>query len=83
MTLYCSQFPFAFVTRVWDAFLLEGWKPVYRAAVALLAAREPELVSGSQAELLTVSGGGSVPRTSEKESSRRSRGAARADRPFR
>ena len=33
VTLFCAQFPFAFVARVWDAFLLEGWKPVFRAAV--------------------------------------------------
>lgn len=36
LTLFAYNFPFAFVTRVWDAFLHEGWKVIFRVALALL-----------------------------------------------
>ncbi|RHY33691.1 hypothetical protein DYB32_003530 [Aphanomyces invadans] len=40
VTLYSYSFPFEFVTRVWDIYLHEGWKIVYRVAVALLKVSE-------------------------------------------
>ncbi|RLN58937.1 hypothetical protein BBJ28_00022414 [Nothophytophthora sp. Chile5] len=36
LTLFTYNFPFEFVTRVWDAFLREGWKVIFRVALALL-----------------------------------------------
>ena len=36
LTMYTSSFPFDVVTRVWDAFLSEGWKVAYRVMLALL-----------------------------------------------
>ena len=45
VTIFCAQFPYALVTRVWDMFLAEGWKPVYRVAVALLAANDKALLA--------------------------------------
>lgn len=36
LTVYTSSFPFELVTRVWDCFLFEGWKIVYRVMLALL-----------------------------------------------
>ena len=45
VTVFCAQFPFALVSRVWDMFLAEGWKPVYRVAVALLATNEKVLLT--------------------------------------
>lgn len=36
LTVYTSSFPFELVTRVWDCFLFEGWKVVYRVMLALL-----------------------------------------------
>lgn len=36
ITIYSYSFPFDLVTRVWDIFLHEGWKIVYRIAIALL-----------------------------------------------
>ena len=45
MTVFCAQFPSALVARVWDQFLIEGWKPVYKVAVALLACNERELLA--------------------------------------
>ena len=36
MTLYTSAFPFDLVTKVFDVLWFEGWKIVYRVAIALL-----------------------------------------------
>jgi len=36
MTVYASTFPFDLVVRVWDSFLVEGWKVVYRVMLSLL-----------------------------------------------
>merc|ERR1712176_781032 len=43
-TLYTSSFPFDIVTRVWDCFLVEGWKVAYRVMLALLDAAAPDLL---------------------------------------
>ncbi|KAG6590888.1 EVI5-like protein [Phytophthora cinnamomi] len=45
LTLFTYNFPFEFVTRVWDAFLHEGWKVIYRAALALLKVSQKTLLS--------------------------------------
>jgi len=45
VTLFSAQFPAGFAARAWDRFLAEGWKPVYQLGVALLAARERELLA--------------------------------------
>ena len=34
LTIFTYNFPFALVVRVLDAFLLEGWKTVFRVALA-------------------------------------------------
>ena len=44
LTMFCRGFSFDLVTRVWDAFLLEGYKIVYRVALALLKSIEPQLL---------------------------------------
>ena len=36
MTVYASTFPFKLVVRVWDSFLVEGWKVVYQVMLSLL-----------------------------------------------
>lgn len=36
LTVFTRSFPFDLVTRVWDVFLYEGWKIVYRVALALI-----------------------------------------------
>mmetsp|Transcript_22761 Transcript_22761/g.29171 ORF Transcript_22761/g.29171 Transcript_22761/m.29171 type:complete len:468 (-) Transcript_22761:85-1488(-) len=36
ITVYTSNFPFDLVTRVWDTFLVSGWKIVYKVMLALL-----------------------------------------------
>ncbi|KAL7552692.1 hypothetical protein ACHAWF_015922 [Thalassiosira exigua] len=36
LTVYTSTFPFDLVAKVWDSFLVEGWKVVYRVMLSLL-----------------------------------------------
>ena len=36
VTIFSYNFPFEVVTRIWDIFLFEGWKVVYRIALALI-----------------------------------------------
>ena len=36
LTIFTCSFPFDVVTRVWDCFIVEGWKVVYRVMLALL-----------------------------------------------
>lgn len=36
MTVFTSSFPMDFVVRIWDSFLNEGWKIVFRIGLALL-----------------------------------------------
>jgi hypothetical protein len=43
ITMFTYSFPFDFVTRVWDVFLSEGWKIVYRIALALLKISQSKL----------------------------------------
>ena len=44
MTIFTSTFPFHLVSRVWDAFLVEGWKVIYRVMLVLLKNNEKELL---------------------------------------
>ena len=41
LTMYCRGFSFDLVTRVWDVFFNEGYKIVYRVALALVKVRAP------------------------------------------
>ena len=36
MTLFVYDFPFCTLVRIWDIFLFEGWKIIYRVGLALL-----------------------------------------------
>jgi len=40
LTIFTYNFPFAVVVRVWDAFLSEGWKVVFRVALGVLKTNE-------------------------------------------
>jgi len=44
LTGYTSTFPFELVKRVWDSFLVEGWKVVYRVMLALLEAAQADVL---------------------------------------
>ncbi|KAF1331701.1 Evi5 protein, partial [Globisporangium splendens] len=43
ITLLTYNFPFEFVTRVWDMFLYEGWKIIFRVALALMKISQSEV----------------------------------------
>lgn len=45
LTVYTSSFKFDLVTRVWDCFLAEGWKIVYRVMLALLHNSQSTLIA--------------------------------------
>ncbi|KAL3799554.1 hypothetical protein HJC23_008681 [Cyclotella cryptica] len=45
LTVYTSTFPFELVSKVWDCFLVEGWKVVYRVMLALMEAGSREIMS--------------------------------------
>jgi hypothetical protein len=51
MTIFASTFPFDLVARVWDSFIVEGWKVVYRITLALLDYATPELLELSIEEV--------------------------------
>lgn len=55
MTIYTSTFPFDLVTRVWDLFLAEGWKIVYKTLLALLmhAREDGDLINKNMEEILS------------------------------
>lgn len=42
ITLFTYNFPFEFVTRVWDMFLYEGWKVIFRVSLALMKISQSE-----------------------------------------
>jgi hypothetical protein len=44
LTVYTYNMPFAVVVRVWDAFACEGWKVVFRIALAALKLCEGEFL---------------------------------------
>ena len=45
MTVFTRNFSFEFVTRVWDIFIYEGMKILYRVCLGLLKSIEDELLS--------------------------------------
>mmetsp|Transcript_7103 Transcript_7103/g.8168 ORF Transcript_7103/g.8168 Transcript_7103/m.8168 type:complete len:625 (+) Transcript_7103:174-2048(+) len=52
LTLYTSSFPFDLVARVWDCFITEGWKIVYRVMLALLELSRAQLMQLKFEEIL-------------------------------
>lgn len=44
MTIFTYNFPFSVVVRIWDSFLLEGWKVVFRVALGLLKKHEETML---------------------------------------
>jgi TBC1 domain family member 10 len=53
LTQYTSSFSFDLVFRVWDCFLGEGWKIIYRIMLALLQKYQSQLIKMSFEEILT------------------------------
>ena len=53
MTLFSNVFPVSRVLRVWDLFLVEGWKVMFRVSLALLLMEEESLLQMEMEELMT------------------------------
>jgi len=53
VTVFTAQFPFALVARVWDVFLAEGWKPVFKTAIAVLLTFDAQIKAKPFEQLLT------------------------------
>ena len=52
LTQYTSSFKFDLVTRVWDCFIVEGWKVTYRVMLALLKQWEGAILKMSFEDIL-------------------------------
>merc|ERR1712151_332277 len=52
MTVCSDNFPFSTVVRVWDIFLAEGVKIIFRIALALLKLNQESLLSQSFEQIL-------------------------------
>jgi len=52
LTQYTSSFNFDLVLRIWDAFLGEGWKIIYRVMLALLSQSQAKLLKMGFEEIL-------------------------------
>eukprot|EP01084_Bolivina_argentea_P081693 147906_1 len=44
ITIFCYEFPFAFVYRIWDIYLAEGIKFVFRVSLALIKMNEQQIL---------------------------------------
>ncbi|EPY25136.1 rab-like GTPase activating protein [Angomonas deanei] len=52
LTLFVYHFPFRALLRIWDIFFCEGWKIIFRTAIALLKWEQKKLLSLPFEELL-------------------------------
>ncbi|CCW70025.1 unnamed protein product [Phytomonas sp. Hart1] len=55
LSIFTYQFNFRLISRIWDMFLCEGWKPIYRIALALLSMEKEQLLAQhSDSDMLMV-----------------------------
>jgi hypothetical protein len=55
------------VTRIWDSFLWEGWKVVYRVSLSVLKASEAELLACSNFEEIMTAFRAIVPQKAQDQ----------------
>lgn len=53
MTLFSCFLPYNLIAPIFDMFLLEGWRAIFRIGVALLRILEPELIRMDMVEMCT------------------------------
>ena len=53
MTIFACFLPYSMMTPIFDMFLLEGWRAVFRIGVALLRVLEPEIIHMDMVEMCT------------------------------
>lgn len=54
MTLFVYDFPFCTLVRIWDIFLFEGWKIIYRVGLALLKLEYDTLMTSDFENLMRI-----------------------------
>ena len=54
LTLFSIYFPFEVVVRIWDIYLVEGRKTLFRIALAILKINEKELMEAEMEGLFSV-----------------------------
>ena len=54
MTIFSRNFSFEFVTRIWDIFLFEDMKILYRVCLGLLKSVETEILSNSFENIMII-----------------------------
>jgi hypothetical protein len=52
LTIFTYSFSFSVTCRIWDSFLLEGWKVVFRFAIVVLAHHEATLLAMDMEHIL-------------------------------
>lgn len=55
LTLFSHCFNFRLVCRIWDMFLCEGWKPVFRVVLGLLKMEQNRLKALPEKDFISVS----------------------------
>lgn len=54
MTLFSCGFPFALIVRIWDIFVVEGRKILYRIALAIFKLNEKEMLKQPMEEIYDI-----------------------------
>mmetsp|Transcript_23010 Transcript_23010/g.28246 ORF Transcript_23010/g.28246 Transcript_23010/m.28246 type:complete len:172 (+) Transcript_23010:35-550(+) len=66
ITVFAYNFPFDIVVRIWDVFLYEGWKIVFRVAITIIKEHRKEILARDFEKILEYFRG--IPPTLEAES---------------
>ena len=53
-TVFAYSLPFEHLLRVWDVFLFEGWKIVFRVGILLLKSSEQQLLTKSFEGMMAI-----------------------------
>ena len=51
MTIFACFLPYSLIAPIFDMFLLEGWRAVFRTGVALLRILEPDIIRMDMVEM--------------------------------
>ena len=54
LTVFSIYFPFEAVVRIWDIYIVEGRKTIFRIALAILKVNEKELMEAEMEELFSI-----------------------------
>lgn len=54
MTLFAYNFPFSFVTRVWDVFFVRGWEIIFKVGIVLLSSLEQQLLHSGFEQIIVL-----------------------------